>query len=477
MFCFDQAAWTWSIKLDHGTLVVLRFAICDALSSTSIADLRSMRQAGFGFCLPLFFPASTTGQRGTKRACCFRRPLHFPAACQPARRCPVVRTLRMSRSGTATTDADDVSGTIGSGGESLVHPGRGVVRGGFGLEFLGVAGGIVSVVGILALPLLSGVAASRGLTFPTSRLLVALMSFAYGIILSRFDLGKMRKLKLTISFALITRFVCVPMVSHFLALALAWILRSLAYMRIPLFESIQLPNLSHALSRDVASGLLLLAVTPAGFSPFVSMLSPLMYPTLYAHLALLTFMVFPVLPYLSYWMNILLRQSKLLSVGGILPQVFPPPGALTLVLCTTAPVTIAVIVNKILPRRWVAVLGLLSLPIAWLCIAILTLSMFTRALPVGTVEMVCGLLFCGFVMLAMAVLGRLLGAALRLDVRAKRTLLLYLCSQGSAAASGLSRSSHAVFPFAASALLGVVLTYVMWRRWGEVVIRKSLHDV
>lgn len=392
------------------------------------------------------------------------------------RRPQSIKFAVMSDANAVATVVEDVTGTIGSGGESLVHPGRGIVRGGFGLEFLGVAGGLATMVALFGFPISVGLAVFTGFALPPSRIVVAVMSFAYGIILSRFDLAKMRKLKLTITFALITRFVCVPVLSHSLSLLLSSVLHLLSNMQISCMKPGNLLNSGHSLSTDIASGLLLLSVTPAGFSPSVSMLSPYMYPTLFAHLALLTFLFFPILPYLSYWMNMLLRQNKLLSVGGILPRVSPPPSVATLLLCTTVPAILAITTNRFLSRRWTAIFGLCALPLAWFCVTYLTFSVFTRVVSLGVVDFSCGILMSGIIMLAMGLLGRLLGAALRLDVRAKRTLLLYLCSQGSAAASGLSRSPHSAFPFAASAVLGIVMTYVLFKRWGEVVIRKSLHD-
>jgi hypothetical protein len=344
------------------------------------------------------------------------------------------------------------SGVSEPGGIGLVRPGRGLVRGGLSVEFLGVAGGLASLVGLVVVPLPVALRALTGHCVTPSRAVVAIMSFANGLVMARFDLAMMRRLKLTISFVLATRFVCVPVLAHLLA-------------------SVLLPGIvvETGAATALSSSLLLLSLSPVGYSPPIAMLSPFMYPTLLAHLSLLTTIFFPILPAISYGVNVLLNMSALF---GTVPLVAPPPDFLLLVFLTSIPALIALAAARVLPRRWVAVAGLCALPCAWACSAFLVGSALTRSLATSSVAgLVTSIGLCGGIVFGMALLGRLLSKILGLDVRARRTLILYLCSQGSAAAAGLAPGSISSAPIVAATAVGLGTALGMAKRWRKVVVR------
>jgi hypothetical protein len=199
-------------------------------------------------------------------------------------------------------------------------------------------------------------------------------------------------------------------------------------------------------------------------------LSPYLYPTLFAHLTLLTLLCFPALPAVSYAVNLLLRRAPVFAAA---PLVSPPPGPLPLLLTTTLPVVLSFLASRTLPRRWVAVAGLFALPTAWACSALLVGSALVRAAAAGGTGLLGSFALCGGVVAAAAALGLLLSELVGLDTRAKRTLVLYLCSQGSAVAAGLAPAPASAAPSAAAALLGMVASSVLSRRWSKVVVRTS----
>lgn len=346
-----------------------------------------------------------------------------------------------------------------------VEQGRGRVRGGLSVDFLGVVGALATLVGaaLLPFPLLYGalrggggrIVAGTGATGSPPLAVVACMSASYGIVLSRFDLHLLRRLKLTLAFALLTRFICVPLIAHFLSLVVSSVTSSVAKQ----------------LASPVAlSSLLLISLAPVGYSPSVAMLSPFLYPTLFAHLTLVTLLLFPALPAVSYAVNVLLRQMPLF---GTAPLVAPPPSVLSLFLATTCPVLLSIIASRKLPQRWVAVGGLFALPTAWACSAFLVGSSLAGAPVVGVAGLLGSIALCGGIVTVMIGLGLLLSALLGLDTRAKRTLILYLCSQGSAVASGLAPSCLASATSASAAILGIILTLIFSKRWSKVVVRTS----
>lgn len=360
--------------------------------------------------------------------------------------------------------------TAGAPGPGPVAPGRGRVRGGLSVDFLGVAGSVATLAGVALLPLPLLLGGLRGLnsggggggggggvvgaaSLPLA--VVACMSAANGLVLSRFDLHLLRRLKLTLAFGLLTRFICVPLLAHSFSLVMA---------------AASSPAAQHMGSPAALSSLLVLSLAPVGYSPAVAMLSPFLYPTLFAQLSMCTMLLFPALPAVSYAANVLLRR---LPLGGAAPVVAPPPGVLPLFLSTTFPLLLSVAVSRRLPRRWVAVGGLFALPTAWTCSALLVAASVAQVRMAGASALLGGTALCGGIAAAMAGVGLLLGALLGLDTRAKRTLVLYLSSQGSAVAAGLAPAGHAPVASVAAAMLGVVLALILSRRWSKVVVRTS----
>jgi hypothetical protein len=326
------------------------------------------------------------------------------------------------------------------------------VRGGLGIEFLGVAGGLATLAGLIAVPLPAVLRVLSGVYLRPALVVVALSSFANGLLMARFDLAMMRRLRLTILFVLVTRLVCVPVLAHLLA-------------------SIILPgpSVGSETAKTLSSSLLLLSLSPVGYSPQVAMLSPFMYPTLFAHLSLLTILFFPVLPAISYGVNLLL--AKFAPFGAVV-LVAAPPDFFLLLLVTTVPALAAVAAARFLSRRWIAIAGLCALPCAWTCSAVLVGSAFGHAVVSSSaIGLIASVLLCGGIVVGMALLGRVLSRLLGLDVRAGRTLILYLCSQGSAVAAGLAPASLSTAPIVVATVLGLATSLGLAKRWRKVVVR------
>lgn len=357
-------------------------------------------------------------------------------------------------------------------------------RSGVSSEFLSVSGALAMVVSVVLLaPVAGGVL--NGLVIRNSvgrAACVAIMSFSYALALSRFDLSKLRKLKLTIAFVLATRFVCVPALSHMVAIAgyavrKAYIASqttaaaaavAAAAAKAPATAKATAASLS--LPAGVLSSLFLLSTTPVGFSPSAALLSPFIYPTLLANLTLLTLLLFPILPLISHSVN---TSFTFLNFAATLPQVAQPPSTLFLLATTTVPALLALGLLRVLPSRWTAVAGLSALPVAWACSMVLMMSAVGGLVGGSLTGLAGSVALCAGVVGMMALLGRALGAALLLDERAKRTLILYLCTQGAVIGAGIAPRTFTTAPPVASAAVGLVLTAFLAKRWKKVIVRTS----
>lgn len=343
---------------------------------------------------------------------------------------------------------------------------------------------------VIVLPLSLGATDFLLLNHPSLRhACVALMSFSYALMLSRFDLRKIPRLRLTIAFVLATRFVLIPALSHCVAIifyaaanfvatgqtsaAAAAAAAVAAAKKSPrgaaTAKSLSLPS-------AVLSSLFLLSTTPVGYSPGAAALSKYIYPTLLAYLVLLTLILFPVLPGISHAMNRIAHHSPLLNVAGTLPLVAPPPSLPLLLLTTTVPALLGLALVHLLPSRFRRVrsaMTMSSIGIAWACAAGL-LAVAVRALISGGGTGLAGsVALCGGVVAMMGLAGRALGAGLRLDERAKRTLMLYLCTQGAVVGAAIAPAEFAAAPPVAAAVCGLGFTVFFARRWSKVVIRTS----
>lgn len=352
-------------------------------------------------------------------------------------------------------------------------------------EFLAVAGALSTIVGVAALvPIIGGYFSSLVIRGSVGKVLcVGLSSFAYGLLLARFDLKKMSSLRLTIVFSLLMRFICIPVLSHTVAIAgyslvkinaaktAAAAAAAAAAVKAP--ATVKATAASLSLPAGVLSSLFLLSTTPIGYSPSAAMLSLHIHTTLLAILTVLTLLLFPILPCISHWVSLCAHRSAFLNIGAILPKVAPPPSIPLLLATTTIPVLVGLGVSRIVPRRWAAILGLLALPIAWIGSLLLLASAVSEVVGGSATGLAGSVGLCGGVVVMMVLLGRALGSALLLDERAKRTLILYLCTQGTVIGAGIAPIGFPSAPLVASALVGLVFAVVMGRAWSHVVIRTS----
>ena len=322
------------------------------------------------------------------------------------------------------------------------------------------------------------------LTSSIKQILVAICSFAYGVFLSRFDLQKTKTLKLTVVFGLLTRLLCFPILSHLVAVAGCAVVKlstakkaaeaaAAAAAAMNAATTVAVTKETLSLPADVLSSLFLLSVCPSMYSPSTAMLSSYVHTTLLAILTVLTVIIFPILPVVSYKACVWAQQSVWLNIGSILPKLAPPPSFAILALCTTVPFLTGLSLKYILSRRISAITGLFAYPVAWICSFVLIISSI-KDVATGSITGLAGSIgLCGGVVLLMWVLGRGLAYALKLDERAKRTLILYLCSQGVMYGTGLAPPGFGTSPHVASGLVGLAFGVIMGRFWSKVVIKTS----
>lgn len=369
------------------------------------------------------------------------------------------------------------------------NPSRNLPAGGKGLlsaEFLSVSGALATIISIPVIGYLTaGVPVLTALSRKSVKTAcLTISSFAYGLFLSRFDLEKARTLKLTIAFSLLLRFVAIPVLSHTVAIAGYTLVKLSAsgktaaaaaaaavVQNAPATAKATANSLS--LPAGVLSSLFLLSTTPMVYSPSIALLSQHVHTTLLAILMSLTIFLFPVLPAVSHVVSVWAHHSAFLNIGATLPKVAPPPPFITLFLTTTLPFTTAVTLSRSLPSRLSAIAGLVSLPIAWMASLTLMAGAASHTAHVGITGLAGSIGLCGGVSLMMLLLARLLSSALLLRGRAKRTLILYLCMQGTVVGAGLAPVSFSPAPHVASAIIGLMCIVVMARAWSHVVIRTS----
>lgn len=350
-------------------------------------------------------------------------------------------------------------------------------------EFLAVVGAMATVLGVFTVvPALGGITPVSLFQHPGIRqACTTLSSFFYGIVLSRFDLRKGESLRLTIAFSLLMRFICMPVLSHAVSIAgyaVAKLTSSktaavAAAAAITAPETVKATAASFSLPSGVLSSLFLLSTTPIGLSPCAAMLSMHIHPTLLAILIALTISLSPAIPCISHVISQWAHRSAFLNVGSILPQVAPPPNIQQLLLATSLPFFCGLGLSKLLPRRVAAICGFVSLPLSWLC-SLLLLCLAVSDVVGGSVTGLAGsIALCAGVVLLMFILSRALGSGLRLDIRAKRTLTLYLCTQGTIVSAGIAPPAFAAAPHIASAFVGIIFAATMGKMWSHVIVKTS----
>lgn len=349
------------------------------------------------------------------------------------------------------------------------------------MEFLSVSGALATLIGVAVLvPIITGHVSANVIQHPIFRTsCAAVTSFSYALLLARFDLQKANNLRLTIVFSLLMRFICIPVLSHIVAIAgyalgrmsTAKTAAAVAAAKAPATAKATAASLS--LPAAVLSSLFLLSTTPVGYSPSAAMLSRHIHTTLMAILTTLTLLFFPLLPCISHRVSLWAHSSALLNIGAILPKVAPPPSVPLLLVTTTIPVMLGLMTNRLLPRRWAAIGGFVALPIAWTCSLLLLASAVGSVVSGSMTGLVGSVGLCAGVGAMMVLLGRALACALLLDYRAERTLMLYLCTQGAVVGVGVAPVGFASAPLVASALVGLIFTIVMGRLWSHVIIRTS----
>lgn len=270
--------------------------------------------------------------------------------------------------------------------------------------------------------------------------------------LSRFDLNNgLRKMKLIVSFTLILRILTIPILSYLVTILISNII---------------------TINTSIISTFFILSTTPCFLSPSLLCLATHTHPTLLALLLSIHHIIFPIIPSISYILHTQLNRFTLLPI--IITQ---PPGLYTLLLTTTLPFFSGLLVNAIIKPRRTAMLALLSLPITWIATFLL---LFTDAaslfLNISTVTVLSSLGLCVGVCGGMFLLARVLANVLLLKGRARRTIILFVCTPGITVTGGLVAASGvnggaAVVIVAAG--VAVVATTLMARAWSHVVIRTS----
>lgn len=351
-------------------------------------------------------------------------------------------------------------------------------------EFLSVAGALATIVGVAAVsPIAAGFLSQYVIRGRFAKeICITISSFAYGLLLSRFDLQKASTLKLTIVFSMIARFFFIPALSHTVAIA-GYALANLgatktaaaaaAAAAVNAPETVKATAASLSLPSGVLSSLFLLSTSPMGFSPTTAMLSLHIHTTLFAILTSLTMLLFPLLPCISHYVSLWAHQSAFLNIGAILPKVAPPPSPLMLLRTTTVPFLVGLALIRLIPRRWGAIYGFIALPVAWICSLLLLASAISDVVAGSATGLAGSFGLCAGVAIMMLLLGRALASALLLDVRAKRTLILYLCTQGTVVGMAVSPNGFAAAPHVASALVGLAFATILGKLWSHVVIRTS----
>lgn len=130
-------------------------------------------------------------------------------------------------------------------------------------------------------------------------------------------------------------------------------------------------------------------------------------------------------------------------------------------------------INRTISARIAAKCGFAALPTAWF-FSLLLLASAIKDVALGGITGLAGSVgLSAGVALMMWLLGRALGSGLHLDERAKRTLVLYLCTQGTVIGAAVSPAGFSPAPHVASAIVGLTLAVIMGQIWSHVVIRRS----
>lgn len=129
--------------------------------------------------------------------------------------------------------------------------------------------------------------------------------------------------------------------------------------------------------------------------------------------------------------------------------------------------------SKCVRRQRAAVCGLAALPVAWIFSFLLLISAVLDVVGGSVTGLAgsCGL--CGGVAIMMFLLAHGLASVLQLDERARRTLVFYLCTQGTAVGAGVAPAGFAAAPHVASAVVGLGFALIMGKVWSKVIIRTS----
>lgn len=341
-------------------------------------------------------------------------------------------------------------------------------------EFLSVSGSIATLFGLLfLLPLLLGHPSPLPFHTPLGNTLtLTTSSFAYGLLLARFNLKKTFSIKLTVLSSLVTRFLFAPLLSHLVSL-IAYVFVRLA-TGTPLATAAPVPvRASLAIPSGALSSFLLLAVAPAGFSPLVATLALHIHTTLLAILTTLTLLLFPLFQTISHIAATWARRTLLFNVASIIPPITPPPSMAALARVTTLPVLLGLAVSKALPHRWAAMAALVAIPVAWVCSLRLMASAVGAVVAGNAAGLLGSIALCGSVVALMWVVGRAVARGLSLDERSTRTLVVYLCMQGAIVGAGVMPMDGAMAPVVAAMMVGLVFGMAARRGWGRAVIRTS----
>lgn len=357
-------------------------------------------------------------------------------------------------------------------------------RGPLSADFLSVSGTLSTLLACTTIGLATWKGSSLSVLLTSANVrhgLMATTSFSYGLVLARFDLARARRLKLTIAFSVLLRIIAMPVLSHLVATAAYAILAMqggpIGVTATAASAAATVTRKSTALESATLSSVFLLSATPPCFSPSLAQLSPHVHTTLLAILVSLTIALFPVLPAISHAASAWAHRSAMLNVAAVLPAVAAPPGPVVLAMITSAPFIGGVMLSRALPARWAAASALLALPTAWGASLMLTFGAIAHAIVHATRTSVAisfgSAALCAGVAVAMILLARLLAASLLLKGRARRTLMLYLCTPGATVATGVTPSGYASFPYATAVMLATLFAAAMARMWSHFVIRTS----
>lgn len=316
-------------------------------------------------------------------------------------------------------------------------------------EYLSVSGTLATTLGAMLVGVISlGMPAPVFSNHMVRILLASSISFMHTLGLCQFDLRSARKLCITLIVVMSARILVLPIVGVCVS----------KFVHIYYQHSLPIDALQFSLA------------TPPLFGPSTALLAVHAYPTLLAQLSVCTLVFAPLIVPMCW----AIPQGLARILPGLQPVVPMFTSPLLLLISTTLPALAALMLYRGLPRRVGAPVAFIALPIAWLLSAPL-LAMALRAVVVQVnlcqVAVVAGV-YSGVAAIT-ALCAYVLAKALGLDKRARRSLLLFMTSQGALFGAAAAPMAYPAMPPVVAAVVGLVVTCVLARRWSVVIVRQK----